>query len=230
MSDHTFKTRFLTGIAVIVPVAVSAWVLLTLINFVSGVLSPISSLLQANGIESGTVLLIIQVMSVVLLSVLIFAIGTIAQRQVGKNIISQVDDYLSRIPGLGSIYTTTRQMSDLVLDPNESGAQFREVKLVEFPADNTYTLGFLTSDSPPQSIVTTGQEMMGENTDMGFETKFKTVFLPMAPNPVMGGHLTHIPERRIEDVDMTVEQAVQYILTTGIVQTSEGNVDEMVGE
>jgi uncharacterized membrane protein len=134
MSEHTFKTRFLTGVAVIIPLAVSTWVLLTLINFVSGVLSPISTTLRANGIESSTVLIIIQLLSIVVLSGLIFIIGTVAQRQVGESIIERVNDYVSRIPGLGSIYTTTRQMSDLVLDPSESGTQFRDVKLVEFPA------------------------------------------------------------------------------------------------
>lgn len=216
MSDHTLKTRFLTGVAVLVPLAVSMWVLLTLVNFVGGVLSPISGVLRANGIESGTVLLIIQLLSIIVISVLVLGIGTVAQRQVGQNVIDALDEYISRIPGLGSIYTTTRQMSDLVLDPNGDGTKFREVKLVEFPADETYTLGFLTSDSPPESVVTAARTIMAENAD------FQTVFLPMAPNPVMGGHLAHIPEHRVHDVDMTVEQAVQYILTTGIVSGGDG--------
>lgn len=220
MSEHDLKTRFLTGIAVIIPLAVSVWVLLTLVNFLGGVLSPISSTLRANGVESGTIVVIIQLLSVLVLSSVILVIGTIAQRQVGKNVIAELDDYISRIPGIGSIYTTTRQMSDVVLDPNEDSAQFREVKLVEFPADNTYTIGFLTSEDPPRSVVNAAQAIMAENTE------FQTVFLPMAPNPVMGGHLTHIPEKRIHDVDMKVEQAVQYILTTGVVNVEETDVTD----
>lgn len=214
MSEHTLKTRFLTGIAVVIPLAVSAWVLLALSNFIGSTLAPISDLLRNNGIESGTVVVIIQIISIVLITLLILVIGTIAQRQVGEKVIGRIDDTISRIPGLGSVYTTTRQMSDLVLDPNEGGTQFREVKLVEFPADNTYTLGFLTSDSPPRGVVTGARDMMGDD-----EAEYITIFLPMAPNPVMGGHLTHVPKKRVHDVDMSVEQAVQYILTTGIVDT-----------
>jgi uncharacterized membrane protein len=212
MSKKQLKTKFLTGIAVVIPLAVSAWVLLSLVTFVGGVLSPISGILSESGVESGTVVIIIQVLSVVFIAIVVLVIGTIAQRQVGENIITAVDNYVTRIPGIGSVYQTTRQMSDLVLDPNEDGAQFREVKLVEFPVEDAYTLAFLTSESPPESIETAANRITGDDSEA-----YQTVFLPMAPNPVMGGHLTHVPVSRIEDVEMTVEQAVQYILTTGIV-------------
>ena len=214
MSAQQLKTRCLTGIAVVIPLAVSAWVLLSLFTFVGGVLSPISGILAERGVESSTVLIIIQALSVVLIAILVLVIGTVAQQQVGENIINTVDSYVTQLPGIGSVYQTTRQMSDLVLDPSEDGAQFREVKLVEFPADNAYTLAFLTAESPPESIGTAANNLLGDES-----ATYQTVFLPMAPNPVMGGHLTHVPVSRIEDVDMTVEQAVQYILTTGIVKT-----------
>jgi len=214
MSKLNLKTKFLTGIAVVIPLAVSAWVMVALFNFIGGILSPISGTLSESGVESGTVVIIIQVLSVVFIAIAVLIIGTIAQRQVGKNIIKTIDEYVTQIPGIGSVYQTTRQMSDLVLDPSEDGAQFREVKLVEFPVENTYTLAFLTSESPPESIETAADSLMGNDS-----AAYQTVFLPMAPNPVMGGHLTHVPVSRIEDVDMTVEQAVQYILTTGIVNT-----------
>ena len=214
MSDQNLQRTFLTGIAVVIPLAVSAWVLLALFNFVGGVLSPISGILSESGVESGTVVIIIQLLSVVLIGIVVLIIGTIAQQQVGENIIKTIDNYVTQLPGIGSVYQTTRQMSDLVLDPSEDGAQFREVKLVEFPVENTYTLAFLTSESPPESVATAADRIRGDES-----VAYQTVFLPMAPNPVMGGHLTHVPVSRIEDVDMTVEQAVQYILTTGIVNT-----------
>jgi Uncharacterized conserved protein len=214
MSEQNLQRRFLTGIAVVIPLAVSAWVLLALFNFVGGVLSPISNILSESGVESGTIVIIIQALSVVLIGILVLIIGTIAQQQVGANIIKTIDNYVTQLPGIGSVYQTTRQMSDLVLDPSEDGAQFREVKLVEFPAENAYTLAFLTSESPPESVATAADRLRGDES-----VAYQTVFLPMAPNPVMGGHLTHVPVSRIEDVDMTVEQAVQYILTTGIVNT-----------
>lgn len=42
------------------------------------------------------------------------------------------------------------------------------------------------------------------------------LFLPLASNPVMGGALTHIPDERVQDVEMPVEEAVQLIITSEI--------------
>ena len=216
MTETTLKTQFLTGIAVIVPMVVSLWVLLTLSNFVGSLLKPIGDIITGYGIQSSTTVIIIQAISVGVIAILILIVGIITQHQIGEQVISQIDSKLSSIPGLGSVYKTARQMSDLLLDPNGEGTQFREVKLVEFPTENTYTLAFLTSDEPPESIVTASRAMMADQS-----AEYVTVFLPMAPNPVMGGHLTHVPQNNIHDIDMTVEQAVQYILTTGIVDASK---------
>jgi uncharacterized membrane protein len=50
-----------------------------------------------------------------------------------------------------------------------------------------------------------------------------TMFLPMAPNPVTGGFLTHVPRSRVHDVDMTVEEGIRSILTSGV---ATGNEDD----
>ena len=44
----------------------------------------------------------------------------------------------------------------------------------------------------------------------------QTLFVPLAPNPVMGGFLVHVSAERIHDVDITVEEAIETIVTTGI--------------
>jgi uncharacterized membrane protein len=93
-------------------------------------------------------------------------------------------------------------MGDVLL---ESGVEnFREVKLVEFPRDGIYVLGFVTNHAP--SPVQRSAQVEG----------MSTLFLPLAPNPVMGGFLTYIPDERIRDVDLSVEDAVRTIVTSGI--------------
>jgi uncharacterized membrane protein len=52
----------------------------------------------------------------------------------------------------------------------------------------------------------------------------QTVFVPMAPNPVMGGHLLNLPRERIHDVDLSVEAGMQAVMTTGLA------IDESVQE
>lgn len=215
MPREPLRTRFFAGVAVLVPLAVSAWVLLALVRFLGSTLAPVGTALRGYGFESDVIVVVLQAASLGILVVLILAIGTITRRQIGRRIVDRVDDFLVRIPGLGSVYQTARRMSDLVLDPEDDGAQFREVKLVEFPGQDTYTLGFLTSESPPDGVVSSARAITGDP-----DAAYRTLFLPMAPNPVMGGHLTHVPAEQVHDVDLDVEEAVQYILTTGIVDSS----------
>jgi uncharacterized membrane protein len=58
-----------------------------------------------------------------------------------------------------------------------------------------------------------------------------TLYLPMAPNPVMGGHVIHVPIERVCDVDMSVEEGVQSIVTSGVAvdETEDAAVADSVG-
>jgi hypothetical protein len=43
-----------------------------------------------------------------------------------------------------------------------------------------------------------------------------TLFMPMAPNPVMGGFVIHVERDRVIDIDLTVEEGVRSIVTSGV--------------
>lgn len=218
MSRNRLRTLFLTGVAVLVPLAVSAWVLVALVGFVESLLAPVGALLRGSGIESGPTVVLLQLGSLVLVGLVTLLVGAVVQVRLGRRLVEQVDEYLASVPGLGVVYQTARRMSDLLLDPGgEEASQFREVKLVEFPGRETYTLGFLTGETPPEAVVATARTLRGDPDD-----EYRTLFLPMAPNPFMGGHLTHVPADRVHGVDIEVETAIQYILTTGVVDGTEG--------
>jgi uncharacterized membrane protein len=114
---------------------------------------------------------------------------------------------IASIPGLGTIYKSFRRMGDVML--GEDGENFQEVKLVECFGDDVFVLGFKTSDSPPTIEDSANQ---GEMVSM---------FLPLAPNPVTGGFLTYVPKEDVHDVDMTVEEGVRSILTSGVATAPE---------
>lgn len=211
------RNRLLTGLAVVIPLIVSGWVLVTLAQALANSLGPLSAVFGALGFTSTGIVLTLQTASVLTILAVLFIVGTVAQRQLGRRVVDIVDTTVQRIPGIGTIYQTVRQMSDLLLAADETAEdQFREVKLVEFPGQQTYTLGFVTAPTPPAGIVDSARAIQTQ-PDM----EYRTLFLPMAPNPVMGGHLTHVPAHQVYDVDITVEEAIQYILTTGLVNTGK---------
>lgn len=218
MPRERLRTLFLTGVAVVVPLVVSAWVLVKIVGFVQGLLRPVGGHLRGAGVESAMTVALMQLASLLLVGVLVLLVGAVVQVRFGRQLIERVDAILSGIPGLGTVYQTARQMSDLVIDPSgeEEGSGFRDVKLVESPGQNAYTLGFLTSETPPAGVVSTARTIADDP-----DGEYYTLFLPMAPNPFMGGKLTHVPADRVHDVDLAIEEAVQYILTTGVVDSFE---------
>jgi uncharacterized membrane protein len=81
---------------------------------------------------------------------------------------------------------------------------FQEVVLVEFPKEGSYSLAFQTSH-PPEKIETATQE-----DDM------LTVFMPMGPNPFMGGFILHLSETEVHSVDLSVEEGLSSIVSFGV--------------
>lgn len=211
----------LTGVAVILPVVVTVYVLKAALDILSKALRPVVLILQyfdiirnvrqnffvANalielGVYEDVVSVISEVVAVTLLVALVVTIGAVARFQYGDRLLDYFDAMVTAIPGIGSIYKSFRRMGDAMLESDMD--HFRSVKLVEFPHDDTYVIGFETA-RPPQSV-----------RDSVANEEMVTLFVPLAPNPVMGGFLTHMPTDRVRDLDMTVEEGVRSIITSGI--------------
>ena len=212
-----FRRAFLTGTALMIPLVLTLVVFQLALNLVSQAVSPIVSGFQLVFGADEAPQLLLEVVTVVTLLAIILVIGFVAEFRSDSGHISETFDALmARIPGLGSVYTGTRRMSEVLLEQDTQS--FQEVKLVEFPREGAFMIGFLTAQ-PPDSIQ--------ESAD---ESSMQTLFVPLAPNPVMGGFLTHLPDERVHDVDLTVEEGVQSIVTSGAaIDTRVDDVDAHAG-
>lgn len=198
------RQALITGAAVVVPVVVTLVVLSIAFDFLYNIVAQFAgAVLLVPGASGAVTELVVEIATPVVLLLLILVVGFAVERSdVGEAAFDAFDDAVSALPGVGSVYDSFRQMSDVVMRSDEQN--FRDVKLIEFPDEEIYTLGFLTTRTPePLSEPTPHDSMV-------------TVFLPLAPNPVMGGHLVHVPESRVMDVEMTVEEAMQTVVTTGV--------------
>ncbi|WP_458189937.1 DUF502 domain-containing protein [Haladaptatus sp. NG-WS-4] len=186
----------LTGVTVVVPMLITTYVIFVLLNFVANVLRPllefvsISSIYVLGGVTAVTV------------SLLILAVGFIAHSPTGERAIDGFDKVISQVPGFGTVYRSFRRMGDAMIESDAD--HFRDVKLLEFPTDGSYTVVFVTAETP---------EGIREAANEGAMT---TVFLPMAPNPVMGGFVVNVPNDQLVDVDLTLEEAFRAIVTSGV--------------
>ncbi|EMA58231.1 DUF502 domain-containing protein [Halorubrum lipolyticum] len=200
------RRAFLTGVAVIVPSVITLAVLGVVFNAIYDYLDAFSTALVPL-LPSGTVPVggevAIEVATPVVFVASILALGVVVEStRYGELAVDYVDYAIEQIPGAGSVYQGFRQMSDAMLE-SDSG-NFREVVLVEFPTEAVYTLAFVTSETPDAvAAPAEGGEM-------------RTLFMPMAPNPVMGGHVLFVPERRIVEVDLSVEEGIRALVTSGV--------------
>jgi len=198
------RQAFVTGTAVTLPLIVTLLVLGVVVDFVSQQLDPIVGLMSRfTGIQPASEVTL-KLLAVVTLAAVIFCIGVVAERRPDRTGFGALFDTLvSRIPGVGSLYRSIDEMSGLLLDSDTDS--FREVKLVEFPTEGSYAVAFLTAETP---------EVVREATPEA--AGMVTVFLPLAPNPVMGGYVLHVSADRVHDVDLTVEEGIQSIVTSGV--------------
>jgi uncharacterized membrane protein len=201
------REAFVTGLAVVVPGLVTVGVVFFVLDTVYRYLDLVSDAVVGVGVGASVPVVgsetAVELVAPVLLLSFVFVVGLAVNATAsGERLVDGVDAVVTRVPGIGSVYDSFRQMSDVML---ESDAQnFRDVKLVEFPHEGAYTIGFVTTRTPAALAAPTGHDAM------------LTLFLPLAPNPVMGGHLVHLPEERVMDVDMTVEEGIRAVVTSGV--------------
>ncbi|MFC7202622.1 DUF502 domain-containing protein [Haloferax namakaokahaiae] len=215
----------LTGVAILIPIVITLYVLRIAIDFVRDALNPFVDFLQWVGIiqrfervefislliDLGIYSWVIdffgELVALIVLFAVIAVVGTVGRNQYGEKLIGVFDFVVSSIPGIGTVYKSFRRMGDVVLD--EGAEEFQDVKLVQCFDENVYVLGFQTGDAPATIEHSTGHVEM------------VSMFLPLAPNPVTGGILTYIPKQDVYDIDMTVEEGIRSILTSGVATDSE---------
>jgi uncharacterized membrane protein len=108
---------------------------------------------------------------------------------------------LHRIPVVNSIYSSVKQISDTLF--SSSGQAFRKALLVQWPQANMWTIGFLTG-TPGGDVV------------RHLPADCVSVYVPTTPNPT-GGYFVIVARSQVIELDMTVDQALKYIISMGVV-------------
>jgi len=176
-------------------------VFLLIVDLLSGLLNPLAIPIQI-GIGA-TSPLVLQLIAAIILFVSILVVGAFTESRVGGNRLKEgLDDGMARIPDIRSIYGPLNQISTMLLKGDTQN--FQDVVLVEFPKEGSYSIAFQTSH-PLETI-----ERVTEEEDM------LTVFMPMGPNPFMGGFILHLSEDEVYQLDLSVEEGISSIVSFGV--------------
>jgi len=141
----------------------------------------------------------------VLLSLLLLIItGLIATNFLGQRVVSWSESVLERIPLVRSIYNATKQVIQAIFATNSQA--FRKVLLVEYPRTGMWTLAFQT-----------GTGNVEVNNHIGVE--MVSLFVPTTPNPT-SGFLMLVPKSDVVELSMSVDEALKFIISLGVMQTA----------
>lgn len=204
------RRSLVAGTAILLPLAVTLLLIEFVLSFISSRLTPFTETVQNSLLlPDDTHSYLVKALTVATLVGVVLLLGFLAEYSPrGSRIGAAFDELMGAIPGVGSVYRSFDEMSEILLDSDTDS--FQDVKLVEYPTQNSYTVAFKTAETPAEFESATGTEEM------------VTLFMPMAPNPVMGGFVVHVAADRVVDVDMTVEQGVRSIVTSGVAVDENG--------
>lgn len=193
------RRYFITGLIVILPIAVTANVLVWLFWTLDGFLGWLFTK------WSGQVL---PGVGLVAMIATILVAGALATNVLGRRIVGWFDRLVLRIPLARSIYSATKQLSDNIL--SQRGASFQRPVLVEWPRRGLYTVGFVTGETGGRVQELAGQRVLN-------------VFIVTTPNPT-SGFVILVPSDQVYSLDMTVEDALKLVMSGGIVSPTESRV------
>ena len=191
------RKYFVTGLLILVPLIITLWVLSTII----GTMDKSLLLLPENWRPLALIGHDVPVLGTIFTLAIVFVTGVLAQNFVGNQILRLWEMLLTRIPVVNSIYSSVKQVSDTLL--SSSGNAFRKAVLVEYPRQGSWTIAFVTG--VPGGDVK--QHLVGD---------FLSIYVPTTPNPTSGFFLM-VPREQTIELDMSVEEALKYIVSMGVV-------------
>ena len=195
------KQIFLTGLAVTIPIGLTLYILFFLIDIMDGLLKVIPIKYHPDTLI-GTH---IPGLGIIVTLALVFICGLVTTSYVGYKIVRSGEDLVDRIPFVRSLYKAIKQISDnMFMDQRKS---FKKVVLVEFPRKGIYTIGFVTGVPSLEVQKKTGQNSI-------------SVFIPTTPNPT-SGYLVIVPEEELVQMEMSVEEALTFIISVGIITPAD---------
>ena len=186
-----FRNYFIAGIVVLIPIGITLYLTLFIIN--------ISSRILPKEINPNHYLPYdIPGLEILISIVIITFIGWLSLSFLGKKLIALFENLLKRIPILRTIYSAITQMTETFTKDDKNK---NNVVLVEYPRKGSWAVGFATKDNS------------GEITNKT-KKKLVNVFIPTTPNPT-SGFLLMFPKDEIIYLDLSFEEASRFIVSAG---------------
>ncbi|MFH1767576.1 MAG: DUF502 domain-containing protein [Candidatus Omnitrophota bacterium] len=185
---------FIAGLATLVPIVITAYVIIGLFNFADGILGKFINkyLYKYLGHQVPGLGIIISIFIVFLFGILV--------KLSRMKMSGFFERMLLRMPLVKSVYFPVKKIVDFLFLTQPS--RFRGVVLVEYPRCGIYSIGFVTNKD-------------SSNFFKYDDKKLYSIFIPSSPSPLTGFTI-FVSEESIVFLDITIEEAVKIIVSGGM--------------
>jgi len=213
------RTNFLTGLVVVVPVAVTIWLIWTVVGWIDGWVLPFvpdsyhpDALINRFFGESpwfkalfgeGEVHVNIRGVGVVLFLMFTVLVGWMTKGLIGRSFLAWAERLVDRMPIVRSLYNGLKQIAETVFA--QSDTKFDQACLVEYPRKGIWAIAFISTSAKGEIAARVPPD----------ETMV-SIFLPTTPNPT-SGFLLFVPKSEVIILEMGVEDAAKLVISAGLV-------------
>ena len=196
------RTYLIAGLLALAPTAITLWVLIVLLNWTDNLLG---RYLRFEVLGDHRIPGLGLVATFVLLLIVGWMVTVVGRWLGGRPMLRMWDHLLSRIPGVGLLYGSTKSFGEAFFQ--SQGTTFKQVVLVPWPSPGIYRIGFIAARPSPAV-----RRHLGDDIEV--------VFLPHTPNPA-SGFVHYAPRAQLVYLDWAVEDALKVIVSGGVLQPGD---------
>ena len=197
------KKYLITGVLVWLPIAVTIWAMSYIISAADRLINLLPESWQPQHFWGFN----IPGLGIVAATVVLFVTGVFAANVLGRRILGAWDSLLGRIPVVKSIYSSVKKVSESLL--SDSSRSFKTPVLVPFPQPGIWTIAFVSGHIPDKLKGSLPQD-----------DDYISVYVPTTPNPT-GGYYIMVKKNDVRELDMSVDQALKYVISLGMVMPDD---------
>jgi uncharacterized membrane protein len=218
MSSRLFAARrltrlrnyFLTGLIVTGPLAITVYLVWSFVQWADGWIVP----LVPQVYNPGTYLPFhVPGFGIAVGAFVATAIGFLAAGYAGRRVVAFGERMLGRMPVVRNLYNGLKQMIQTVL--SSEGGVFQQAALIEYPRKGVWAIALVA----PAAAAEIAEHLKSDRAGI------ISVFVPTTPNPTTG-FLTYVSRQEIMPLDMSIEDAVKTIISSGLVTPHAKGADD----
>ena len=133
----------------------------------------------------------------------VFMVGVLLASVVGKSLWRIVERFIMNTPFLKQVYPYVKQITDFMFTPEEQKSYFSRVVAVEYPRKGIWSIGFVTGAGLKKVEDKVRKEIL-------------SILIPTSPTPFTG-FVIMVPKKETIEMDMTIEQALRFMVSGGVI-------------